>query len=495
MRLSIIAMPAQLEASLAPSYAIDGRPLRTRLSRPDTGFDVVQVDPGQDLAEQIEGILASRAPGAGDAVMLHAACPLLLSVEGELFLCLDPTQPFVADALADIAAVLRDRVQGPKLLIVDGVDARIGVDPQRGEAIARAAEAAVDPRTSGIELLVVLRAPPPPGEAQPSPFMEALVTELDARTDGRGLTVESFYERAGERLGAAPAFARHVRAREVSFTFAAPSEGERPVEIAVSGFEENLIPKPPPMPRRSEAHPSITMPPEAGIDLSWSEDDAAFADPSPQITVTRKLTAPPGASLPPPPMSFSSSDGPPSSRSGHQVSPISGREISPFSRYAVEGELLASQGDHAGAIAEFRKALSVLGPGGDPDARAEMYVRIGILRKRKGDTEPAISDFEKALALRPGHRGALESLVELCAQEQDWRGLLSAEERLLLVLQNPEQRFERLMDFGVRWEEVADKPARAKLLYERARELRPHDPALLGRMRQLASKLAQRSRR
>ena len=85
MRLSIIATPAQHEASIAPAQAIDGRLIRTRLGREDAGFDVVQADPGQDLAEQIEGICSTRAVGAGDAVMLHAVCPLLLSVEGELF--------------------------------------------------------------------------------------------------------------------------------------------------------------------------------------------------------------------------------------------------------------------------------------------------------------------------------------------------------------------------------------------------------------------------
>ncbi|UQA58928.1 hypothetical protein [Polyangium aurulentum] len=496
MRLSIIATPAQHEASIAPAQAIDGRLIRTRLGREDAGFDVVQADPGQDLAEQIEGICSTRAVGAGDAVMLHAVCPLLLSVEGELFLCLDPAEPQVGDALSDVAAALRERAPGPKLIIIDGVHAHIGAEPKRADAFARAAEAAVDPRKSGIELILVLRPPPPPGAgAQPSPFTEALVAALDARSMGSNLTAEALYERAASRLGERSVFTRYVRAQQGSFALVARAEHERTPEAGMVAFrgEEAAIPRPPPLPRRSaEGHPSITMPPEEGIDLSWSDDDAAFADPSPKITVARKLAAPPGASLPPPPMPVAGSDGPPSSRSGHQLSPISGREISPFARYAVEGELLASQSDHAGAIAEFRKALAVLGPGGDPDARAEMYVRIGVLRKRKGDTDDAISDFEKALALRPGHRSALECLIELCAQEKDWRGLLSAEERLLLTLHNPDLRFERLVEFAVRWEETADKPARAKLLYERAREIRPHDPALLGRIRQLSGRLAQK---
>jgi tetratricopeptide (TPR) repeat protein len=494
MRLSIIATPAQHEALIAPAQAIDGRLIQTCLGREDVGFDVVQADPGQDLAEQIEGICATRAVGASDAVMLHAACPLLLSVEGELFLCLDPAEPQVGDALSDVAAALSERAAGPKLIVIDGVNAHASAEPKRAEAFARAAEAALDPRTSGIELILVVRAPPG-GEAKASPFTEAFVAALAALEAGRGLTAEELYERAASRLGEASVFTRYVRTQQGSFVLVAQNERVPEFGMAFDG-DEGAIPRPPPLPRKATegGRPSITMPPEEGIDLSWTEDDDAFANPSPQILVARKLVAPPGASLPPPPVA-TISDAPPSSRSGHQMSPISGREISPFARYAVEGELLASQGEHAGAIAEFRKALAVLGPTGDPDARAEMYVRIGVLRKRKGDTDDAISDFEKALALRPGHRSALECLIELCAQERDWRGLLSAEERLLLTLHNPDLRFERLVEFAVRWEETSDKPARAKMLYERAREIRPHDAAVLGRIRQLAGRLTQKGQR
>ena len=147
-----------------------------------------------------------------------------------------------------------------------------------------------------------------------------------------------------------------------------------------------------------------------------------------------------------------------------------------------------SQGDYDGAIASFRKALSVLGPAGDPDSRAEMYARIGELRAIKGDPENAIADFEKAIALRPGHLPALENLLMLCSSERDWRGAMSAEERLLVALPSDTLRFERLIEFASRWEGVADKPGRARLLFERARELRPNDPIVLEQIRRITVK-------
>jgi hypothetical protein len=497
MRLSIIATPMQPEAAIASASRNEGTQARDWLAREETGFDVVQADPGQDLAEQLEAVLTSRSVGPSDAVLLHAACPVLLSVDGELFLCFDPEQPLVGDALADIAAVLRERAEGPKLLVIDGVEARASLDPHRAASIGRAAEAAVDPPGSGIELIVMVRSHDAQGEAQASTFVEAARAALDALPRGTGLTAEEVFARASAQGGAGAPFMLHSpvsKGKSFALVPGASPHEESHDEVAAPREEDitTSIPRPPPVPRKTaDTLPSF---PE-NVEFSWSEDDLSWADPTAHSSVTRPLAAPPGASLPPPPMPSAHETPPPSSPiSGPISSPISGREISLFARYAIEGEVLAAQGENEGAIGEFRKALAVLGPTGDPEARAEMYVRIGDLRRKRGDVDSAIADFEKALALRPRHRVALEALIALCAQEQDWRGLLSAEERLLLAL--PEEvRFERMVQFGVLWEEVIDKPARAKLLYERALDIRPNDPAARGRLRGLMNKLSAKGSR
>jgi len=235
--------------------------------------------------------------------------------------------------------------------------------------------------------------------------------------------------------------------------------------------------------------PSGTLrPPPAPepLDLTWNDDASVASEPT--IAPIRKLAAPPGASLPPPPHSApAGTDGP---SSGPRSGPISGRSIgiSPLARYTVEGELAIAQGESDTAISSFRKALAVLGPGGDPDSRAELYSRIGELRAIKGDTEGAISDFEKALALRPGHVPALESLITLCEAEKDWRGVMSAEERLLASLPSDTLRFERLIEFAARWETVMEKLHRARQLFERARELRPNDPIVVNQVRRITLK-------
>src|SRR5690349_9066380 len=101
MRLSITAIPAQpaQPGLLTGGAALEGRTLRARLGREDTGFDVVEVDPGIDLAEQLETIFGERNIGWRDSVMFYAACPALMSIDNELFLCLDPAAPNVGDAI------------------------------------------------------------------------------------------------------------------------------------------------------------------------------------------------------------------------------------------------------------------------------------------------------------------------------------------------------------------------------------------------------------
>ena len=42
-----------------------------------------------------------------------------LSPDGELFLCLDPENPGMGDALGDIAAVFRDRARGDALFVLE----------------------------------------------------------------------------------------------------------------------------------------------------------------------------------------------------------------------------------------------------------------------------------------------------------------------------------------------------------------------------------------
>jgi tetratricopeptide (TPR) repeat protein len=140
--------------------------------------------------------------------------------------------------------------------------------------------------------------------------------------------------------------------------------------------------------------------------------------------------------------------------------------------------------DPEAALRELKSALAQLGSSATVE-RAGVYVRIAALKRRQDKPREAISNLEKALTLAPGHRGALEELLELDVAARDWRAVANAEEQLLTTVTDDGERFQRLIQFAERWEAVAGDRERARKALERARELRGGDPGLLAALRRI----------
>ncbi len=156
------------------------------------------------------------------------------------------------------------------------------------------------------------------------------------------------------------------------------------------------------------------------------------------------------------------------------------------------GDALRGAGDLEAALHAYKRALGMLGASASTD-RAEIYVRLGQLKQTQEKRREAIATYEKALALFPtldggatpmpaGQRTAMEALIDLNVAERDLRGVAGAEEGLLNTLVDPEERFWRLVEFGTRWQDEADDPARARASFERARALKPDDTTVLDRL-------------
>ena len=123
------------------------------------------------------------------------------------------------------------------------------------------------------------------------------------------------------------------------------------------------------------------------------------------------------------------------------------------------------------ALAEFKKALGKLGTATTP-VRAEIYVRIGELMQRRGKERVAISNFDKALAIRPDHRRALAAMVELNVAVGNWRAVRAAEEKYFAAAVGDEA-LEQLLASGDRWRDKADDLKRAKTRYDQAHKQFP----------------------
>ncbi|WP_437312585.1 tetratricopeptide repeat protein [Sorangium sp. So ce385] len=432
MRLAIVATPSLHRDQRPAPGSLDGDLIRARLSLDDAGFRVVDVDPARDLAEQLDALfdeltatrqtLVDAEDAARDEAstlfLFYASTAVALSPDGELFLCLDPENPGVGDALGDVAAVFRDRARGEVLFVLEchhgpGATSR---------AVVTAAEQAVASPVTGVELLVAAH---PIGSLDadlPSVFTRAFVEHLDEADPDRGVTAEEIFRRVEGNpglAGAIPCFAR----------------------ASGRGAFSVLVPRGGP-PRRRPARAEAARPQAAG-------------------------------------------DG------GVATTPASAPD-DPVAQYLAAGDTLAAASDLDGALTAYKKALALVGVA-QRDARAEVHLRIAQARWRQQRHREAIEGFEKALALAPEHRPALEALVELHLAEQDFARLRTAEERLLTRVEGDADRFGLLVRFAERWEIVAGDPARAQELLERARELRPDDAAVLrslGRLYEATGDLA-----
>src|SRR5580692_2457166 len=180
MRIALVSTPAAMPDLRPAPGSLDGDVVRSRLSLPDAGFRVVDLDPSVDLAEQLDEFF-DRAGAPPDApILFYASSPVTLSVEGELFLCLDPSHPETGDSVRDLALLFRERAGGPIAFMLECRHAPDPDDPFRSAAVVGAAKEAVASASSGIELLVAAR--PLAGEQgddRPSPLTRALIEALD----------------------------------------------------------------------------------------------------------------------------------------------------------------------------------------------------------------------------------------------------------------------------------------------------------------------------
>jgi tetratricopeptide (TPR) repeat protein len=494
-RLAIVVCPALAQSTEAVPGALDGDLMRARLPLADCGFTVVDLDPASDLAEQLDVLFDEHAEHVDAPILFYASTVALATDAGELFLCLDPAHPEVGDGLADLAAVFAERQSGPVLFLLDCRHAPDPDDPFRSATIVSAARDAVDSRRTGIELLVAARSTEDVATDVPSPFSRAVVEALDEADPAAGLTASALYDRlrATDRLvGLVPAYA-HARGR-APFDVLRP-EAARDVEVDVA------LDAPPPSsetradspvdapPTEPSAEPPALVPVfpllrgkrDTGADAPRPPEAAAAPAPPPStptvpaVGAVERTSAAPASSMTPPVSSTTVPSARPSSPFALHVSTVA--------ELLAAGDALARAGSDDEALEQYKKALGLLAKAASRE-RAEVYVRVGGIKRRGDKLREAISNFEKALALEPAHALALEALLDLSVALGDLRGAAAAEDRLLASLTDPDEACARLRAFAARWAEGGDR-ARARARLERARDLSPDDVDVLGELARL----------
>jgi tetratricopeptide (TPR) repeat protein len=137
--------------------------------------------------------------------------------------------------------------------------------------------------------------------------------------------------------------------------------------------------------------------------------------------------------------------------------------------------------DWGGALTNYQKVLTALGEG-DTVARADVYFKLGCVKREQGQNKQAINNFEKALSVDAAHRPTLEALVALYAQHKDWKQVVAYKRQILDNVHDADERFRMLQEIADTWSEQDKNAPRAIEALEEARELQPVNPGLLHKL-------------
>jgi len=137
--------------------------------------------------------------------------------------------------------------------------------------------------------------------------------------------------------------------------------------------------------------------------------------------------------------------------------------------------------DWGAALTNYQKVLTALGED-EAEARADVYFKLGCIKREQGQAKQAINNFEKALAVDSAHKPTLEALVSLYTELKDWKQVVAYKRQILDNVFEGEERFKMLNDIADVWNEQDKNPLKAIEALEEARELQPLNPGLLHKL-------------
>ncbi|MBI4706232.1 MAG: hypothetical protein HY744_34480, partial [Deltaproteobacteria bacterium] len=504
MRLAVIAAPRASQGPEPAPGERDAALVQDRLALPDLGFEVAMLDPGEDLAQQLDTLLG-RCGEAIDALLLYASCLVAVVGDEESYLCLDPSQPDIGDSVRDLSGVIADHVGCPALIVVD---ARYDPAAAKGARLApgqviEALRRSVDGLETGVELIAAARPLGAHPERVPSRLTAGLLEAIDG-IEGPASALQAYAVALQQTsLGPWPNAASHDPGTDPFWLRSvgreprpAPVPEEPPWEPAperrpVEGPEEQAPPAQP-----AKDRPAPPSPAPAPARARPRRDDEWAASATIDVPASARRPRPPAEPLPKVIIGAAASSPPPVAPAPTpEPAPAVSAPVRPAGEMSVDdcvaaGDERAAAGDLDVALAEYKRALGKLGAHGKlgpqtEPVRAEIYVRIGNISRQQGKLRVALSNYDKALAIDPSDTRALRQLIDINAGLGKWRGVEEAEERFLAETQDDPSQLDHLLAFGQRWLEQAGDPQRARQRWERARDSFPRAREPLERLQPL----------
>lgn len=140
--------------------------------------------------------------------------------------------------------------------------------------------------------------------------------------------------------------------------------------------------------------------------------------------------------------------------------------------------------DWATALTNYQKVLTSLDEA-EFEARADVYYRLGCIRREQSQAKQAIGHFEKALGIQPGHRPSLDALVDIYMELGDYAEACAYKRQILDDILDGKERLTLLIDLGEVWADKAKSTEEAVSAFEEALDLEPESHAVLHRLLQL----------
>ena len=137
--------------------------------------------------------------------------------------------------------------------------------------------------------------------------------------------------------------------------------------------------------------------------------------------------------------------------------------------------------DWGAALTNFQKVLTSLAED-EASERADVYYKLGCIKREQGQAKQAVNNFEKALGVDPAHRPTLEAMVSIFNDLKDWKQVVAYKRHILDNVVDGEERFKILMEIGDVWNDNDKNPTKAIEALEEARDLQPDNRPLLHKM-------------
>ncbi|WP_394839314.1 hypothetical protein [Pendulispora rubella] len=137
--------------------------------------------------------------------------------------------------------------------------------------------------------------------------------------------------------------------------------------------------------------------------------------------------------------------------------------------------------DWNAALTKYHKLLTSLPPD-EKEIRADVYFKLGCMKREQGFAKQAIANFEKAFTSNEVHQPTLEACIKLYTDQKDWKQVAGLKKRLLDSESDPEKRYQMLLEMADLWEQKAKDLFKALESLEDALKIKPDCYPLMHRI-------------